>query len=240
MICSEDLIVAFLSGELSEDEERSFDEHLLSCEDCWRSVQEDRTGRLATERLREPAPPGLQERVTLSIMLANRELSRPLGSRRALNRSRRLIGVRTHGRLSLAVSILILSGLGLAGWFLAGTGSPPEPPQVAAVVAMMTPGRSPSSALRAGEQLSIGGQRVIVRAYVMNGTEAIVAVSSSPFALPASSHRLSGSSHTAWMETRGAFSMYGVNRVDGKQSMFVVAAMPMAELPEVAAHLHLI
>jgi hypothetical protein len=34
--------------------------------------------------------------------------------------------------------------------------------------------------------------------------------------------------------------MYGVNRPGGKQSMFLVSVMPMAELPEVAAHLGLI
>jgi hypothetical protein len=34
--------------------------------------------------------------------------------------------------------------------------------------------------------------------------------------------------------------MYGVNRQPGGESMFVVAAMPMAEMPQLAARLDLI
>ena len=64
-------IVAFLNGQLSEADEQAFDEHLLSCEECWRAVREDRAARLALERLRVPAPPGLADRVTVSVGLAS-------------------------------------------------------------------------------------------------------------------------------------------------------------------------
>jgi hypothetical protein len=42
------------------------------------------------------------------------------------------------------------------------------------------------------------------------------------------------------MATKGRLSMYGVNRKAGGDSMFVVAAMPMAEMPQLAARLNLI
>ena len=68
----------------------------------------------------------------------------------------------------------------------------------------------------------------------------IVATSAQPFPVPSTSHLLSGSSSQAWMATKGRFSMYGVNRRDGGESMFLVAAMPMAEMPQMAARLKLI
>ena len=60
------------------------------------------------------------------------------------------------------------------------------------------------------------------------------------FPMPSAAHLLSGSTPKAWMATEGSLSMYGVNRRAGERSMFLVAAMPMAVLPEVAADLHLI
>jgi len=105
---------------------------------------------------------------------------------------------------------------------------------------MITQGSSPPEALRAGEHMVVAGQPLIVRAYEVEGGETIVATSVRPFPVPPSSHRLSGTSSRAWMATKGRLSMYGVNRPGGEQSMFLVAAMPMAELPQVAARLHLI
>ena len=51
MTCPEERLIAFLTGELSPEQEREFDQHLLECETCWRQVQADRVGRLAVERL---------------------------------------------------------------------------------------------------------------------------------------------------------------------------------------------
>ena len=73
MTCPEQPILAFLAGELSPEEERRFDEHLLGCEHCWRAVQADRAARLALEQLRQPAPAGLQGRVALAVALAATE-----------------------------------------------------------------------------------------------------------------------------------------------------------------------
>ncbi len=241
MTCPEEPILAFLAGELSPEEERRFDDHLLGCEHCWRAVQADRAARLALEQLREPAPVGLQGRVALSVALAATEV--PTGPV-VLGRDRRLSFVRTaiapHLRLVAAACLLVVVAAGGFGWLATSRSASPEPAQVAAVVAMMTPRSAPTTALRAGEHLVIGGQPVVVRAYQLEGTEEIVATSARPFNIPPTSHLLTGSSPRAWMATKGRLSMYGVNRPAGGESMFLVAAMPMAEMPQMAARLDLI
>lgn len=241
MTCPEQRVFSFLAGELSPDEERRFDEHLLGCEGCWRAVQADRAARLALEQLREPAPAGLQGRVALSVALAASEAEggrAGAGRQRAQSFMRRAMATR-RSHLVAAASLLVVVAAGSFGW-LASRAAGPEPAQVAAVVAMMPPGSVPTTALRAGEHLVIGGQRVIVRAYELEGTEEIVATSARPFPIPPTSHLLTGSSPKAWMATKGQLSMYGVNRQPGGESMFVVADMPMAEMPQLAARLNLI
>jgi anti-sigma factor RsiW len=64
------LLTAFLTGELSPADAPRWDEHLLECEPCWRAVREDRAGRHAAHVLRQPAPPGLADRVAFAIELA--------------------------------------------------------------------------------------------------------------------------------------------------------------------------
>jgi len=239
--CPEQPIVAFLAGELSPDEERSFDDHLLGCEQCWRAVQADRAARLALEQLRQPAPAGLQGRVALAVGIAATEAATgPV----VLGGNGRLSFVRTaiahHLRLAAAACLIVVVAAGGFGWLATSRSAAPEPAQVAAVVAMITPGSAPTTALRAGEHLVIGGQPLVVRAYQLEGTEEIVATSARPFQVPSTSHRLTGSSPRAWMATKGRLSMYGVNRPAGGESMFLVAAMPMAEMPQMAARLNLI
>ena len=239
MSCNEDRVIAFLAGELSDDGERRFDEeHLLQCEECWRAIQADRAARFALEKLRQPAPAGLHDRVALAVTIASADAPRREAA------PRRLIAVgrafeQPLVRLVAAASVLIALAAGTFAW-LEVEGQPTEPPQVAAVAAMMTPSSSPAEALRAGEHMVIAGQEVAVRAYVMDGSETLVATSARPFSVPRSSHVLSGPLPKAWMATKGRLSMYGVNRTGGDESMFLVSVMPMAELPEVAAHLGLI
>src|SRR5215468_11005807 len=64
------LLAAFLAGELDPAEARRWDEHLLECEACWRAVREDRAGRQAGQVLRQPAPPGLADRVAFAVEVA--------------------------------------------------------------------------------------------------------------------------------------------------------------------------
>ena len=64
------LLGTFLAGALDPAAAWRWDEHLLECEQCWRAVQEDRDGRRAAEFLRQPAPPGLADRVALAVEVA--------------------------------------------------------------------------------------------------------------------------------------------------------------------------
>src|SRR5262249_58127194 len=64
------LLAGFLAGELDPVDARRWDEHLLECERCWRAVREDRAGRRAAQLLRQPAPPGLADRVAFAVEVA--------------------------------------------------------------------------------------------------------------------------------------------------------------------------
>jgi len=240
--CPEERVIAFLAGELDPEEERRFDQHLLGCEECWRAVKADRAARLALEQMRQPAPAGLEGRVALAIALASQEASNSPVARAGTGAPSllRWATARPHRpRLVAAASLVVVMAAGAAGWLVADRPAA-DPPQLAAVVAMMAPGSAPTSALRAGEHFVIAGQALMVRAYQLEGTEELVATSAHPFPVPSSSRMLPGSSSQAWMATKGRLSMYGVNRRGGGQSMFLVAAMPMAEMPQMAARLDLI
>ncbi len=240
MTCPEERVIAFLTGELAPEEERRFDQHLLECEECWQAVKADRAARLALEQLRQPAPAGLESRVALAIALADQETSKGPSDGAGVPSFLRWATVRPHHpRLVAAACLVVVMAAGAAGWLVADRPAA-DPPQLAAVVAMMTPGSPPTSALRSGEHFVIAGQPLMVRAYQLEGTEELVATSARPFPVPPSSHMLAGSSSQAWMATKGRLSMYGVNRRGRGQSMFLVAAMPMAEMPQMAARLDLI
>ncbi|HLX77554.1 MAG TPA: zf-HC2 domain-containing protein [Acidimicrobiales bacterium] len=245
MECSEPNLLAFLVGDLSPDETRAFDGHLLSCAECWTAVQSDRAGRAAAEHLRVHAPQSLADRVVLAVEIAATERAddnneradlwkRSTGEEQLVHRNRRV-----RARIAIA-SLAVAAGLAV-GLSLAFVGSvEPEPAQIAAVVALVP---APGHVVKNGtfaRNLVIGGQRLSVRSYRVDGVVAIVATSPSEFPMPVSAHLLEGSSQAAWMATHGSLAMYCVNRTAGRTSMLVVAPMPVAELPQIAAQLRLI
>lgn len=232
MTCPEERTVAFLHGELSEADARAFDAHLLECEACWRAVQEDREGRLALERVRPSAPVGLADRIALAL-----ELDPPVGLRPG-----RPDRPRTHRRVgvlvALAASVAVLAGAGIS--VLLSRSSAGEAPQLSAVVGMLAPKVLDSAPIWRGEHVDIAGQAFTVRAVHFGGHAGIVAVSELPFPMPRKMALVRGSSPGAWMATDGATALYGLNRPAGKASMVVVADVPIAVLPEMAARYHLI
>ena len=133
MTCPEERLVAFLAGELAPEEERSFDEHLLGCEQCWRAVQADRAARLALEQLRQPAPTGLQGRVAASVALAAAEARNgpvvvgrhPISQYRAPSFLRRA-ATRPHVRLVAAACLLVAVAAGSFGWLAASRRAAPS------------------------------------------------------------------------------------------------------------------
>lgn len=58
---------AYLGGELSRRRRRSFEAHIIECDDCWHEVETGRRGRAVAESGRELAPQPLRERVRATV-----------------------------------------------------------------------------------------------------------------------------------------------------------------------------
>lgn len=58
---------AYLSGNMSRRRRKSFEEHILDCEDCWSEVDLGRRGRSLAEAARGLAPQKLRERIRMSV-----------------------------------------------------------------------------------------------------------------------------------------------------------------------------
>ncbi len=261
MTCSEELVAALLAGELEPEERSALDTHLLGCAACWQAVQEDRAGRLAVEQLRDPAPPGLADRVRLAVELAGASSPPPHGvaaRQRTLAQKARVArrpadparGAARPARTAasrrivlVAAACLLVAGLaaGLSA-ALVGPGRVSDPPVVRAIAAMADqPGGGPGrlAATHRSEHMVLDGQPVTIGAYRVEGVLTVVAVSSSPFAMPDSSHVVHGSSHHAWMATRDGVGLWCVNAPPGRHSMLVAARMPAVQLPAVVSGLDL-
>lgn len=246
MTCpDEERLGALVAGELSANEAAALDEHLLACEECWRAVQEDRSGRLAVHRLREAAPPGLADRVAAVIALGagQKEAPTPLEQEtpQASPAGGRASAARRH-RVRIAIAAVLASGglaAGLVAAFARG-GVPTDPAQVAAVVAMASHQAASVAPAAALHHLMVEGQQIDVRSLRVDGHLVEVATSPRRFPMPSTSHVVAGSSQRAWMASRGSLGMYCVNRGPRRRSVLLVAGMPAAELPQVAAQLHLI
>jgi hypothetical protein len=242
------LLAAFLAGELDPAGARRWDEHLLVCERCWRAVREDRTGRQAAQLLRQPAPPGLADRVTFAVEMAaaartaEQRPTRPgFRSRRRARPGRRLRW-RLAGAGAVAAGLVItLTVLLLPGGRHAGS----VPAAVAAVaryaqaIPPPTGDQHPQRAapVQVGHPVTVmaGGQRIVLRTWRLGGTEAVVAVSDHPFPMPAHAQGVSGMG-MAWSARLGRLGLYCLN---GQTSELVAAPVPAAELAALAARLPL-
>ena len=192
------LLAGFLAGNLDTADEVRWDEHLLVCERCWRAVREDRAGHRAAQLLRQPAPPGLADRVGFAVEMA--AAARPAGQRQARpdarssrrpRLGRRLRWQQLAGGAALAVGLAVtLVALLLAG----GRESGSMPAAVVAVAryaqAVPPPAREPhphggglAAPVEVGRPVTVtaGGQRIVMRTWRLGGIEAVVAVSGQPF-----------------------------------------------------------
>jgi len=240
------LVAAFLAGELDPAGARRWDEHLLECEACWRAVREDRTGRRAGQALRQPAPPGLADRVSFAVEMAAARTTaqRPArpGFRSRRARHDRRLRWRVAGAGAVAAGLVItLIVLLLPGEHQAGS----VPAAVAAVAryaqAIPPPAgdQHPRHAapVEVGRPVTVtaGGQRVVLRTWRLGGTEAVVAVSDHPFSMPANAQGVSGMG-MAWSARLGRLGLYCLN---GQTSELVAAPVPAADLAALAARLPL-
>src|SRR5215472_3112880 len=242
------LLAAFLAGELDPAGAQRWDEHVLRCEGCWQAVREDRTGRLAAQALRQPAPPGLADRVAFAVEMA---ADAPAAARPQARPPARALGRDRHGR-------------GLR-WRLAGAGAAAVGLVATLLVALLPGGRQAGSVPAAvaavvryaqvipppsGEQhpqraapvpvgrpvtVVVGGQRIVLRTWRLGGTEAVVAVSGHPFPMPGHARGVSARG-MAWSARLGRLGLYCLN---GRTSELVAAPVPAAELAALAARLPL-
>ena len=106
---------AYVTGTMAPDERERFEEHLLTCETCWREVSLDRQGRTLAESAREAAPADLREGVRVAVLAAasDRTASPSIMPHRRLDRYRGLAAV-------AAVFALLVAGA------LARSASPPS------------------------------------------------------------------------------------------------------------------
>jgi hypothetical protein len=79
------------------------------------------------------------------------------------------------------------------------------------------------------------GQKIVLRTWRVGGTEAVVAVSSKPFPMPARAQGVAGMG-MAWSARLGKLGLYCLN---GRTSELVAAPVPAAELAALAARLPL-
>lgn len=230
------LLAAFLAGDLDPGEARRWDEHLLDCEQCWRAVREDRTGRQAAGLLRQPAPDGLADRVAFAVELAAAGATSPAPPRRRVRpRPGRLTAAGALA-LGLAVTLVVLL-------FPGGHGSLPAP--VAAVTRyaetvppLHRPGPGPgeqAAPVQVGHPVTVtaNGHPIVVRTWRLGGTEVVVATSGRPFPMPPGAHGTSAGG-MAWVARAGNLSLYCIN---GPTSELLAAAIPAGELAALAARL---
>ena len=242
------LLAAFLAGDLHPAEARAWDQHLLECEQCWRAVREDRAGRQAAQVLRQPAPPGLADRVAFAIEVAAATRAAPRQAQPD-GRQRRWASRLRWRRLASVAAVVVAAAVTLLVFALPRareTGSVPA--AVAAVaryaqtvlspahVSPADPGGRPA-AVEIGHPVTVaeGGQRIVMTTWRLDGAEAVVAVSSTPFPMPSGARRVSGAG-MAWSARLGQVGLYCRN---GRTSELVAAAVPTAELALLAARLPL-
>lgn len=226
----ETTLISFLSGDLGGEAAREFDEHLFRCEECWQAVREERAGRAALAALRQPAPAGLEERIRLAVEL------QAVGP--APQRSRR-------GSLVGSAVCFFLAGLAVALWVSLGAPARQTAVGTVAHFAQMVPSPTRMSRVRqeyvpvsvgAPLALKVGGQRLNLVYYRVDGTEAVVATSARPFLMPDGGHSLRGAGGMAWVAKQDGISLYCLN---GRESTLLAGSMSSPQLFALAGELHL-
>jgi anti-sigma factor RsiW len=231
------LLGAFLAGELNPADAPRWDEHLLACEQCWRAVREDRAGRQAARLLRQPPPTRLADRVAFAVELAAAGTIARQRPRRGMRMRWRWLAAAGALAAAVAVTVAVL----LPGGRETGT----MPAAVAAVARYAQaapparhtgpgPGR-PGAPVEVGHPVTVaaGGQQMVLRVWRLGDVEAVVAVSTEPFAMPAGAHSVTGPG-MAWTARLGSIGLYCRN---GHTSELVAARVPETQLAALAARL---
>ena len=231
------LLAAFLTGELNPADAPQWDDHLLECEQCWRALRDDRAGRHAAQILRQPAPPGLAERVAFAVELAAAADTAQRHTRHGMRLRWRWLA--SAGALACAVAVTV--AVLLPGGH--ETGSMPAAVSAVARYAEAVPPwphhgagpGGPAAPVEVGHPVTVaaGGQQMVLRVWRLGRVEAVVAVSAQPFPMPTRAHGLAGPG-MAWTAQLGNIGLYCRN---GHTSELVAAPVPEAQLAALAAWL---
>jgi hypothetical protein len=222
-------LAAFLSGDLDEQAARVVDEHLLACDECWQAVQDDRAGRAAASRLREPVDPTLADRLRKAI------ISHPP--------PRRSLASRVPRRWAIwALGVAVVLGLGAVLALQPWAGPAPGPDEAALdhVVAMAsglptTVGNAGEAPAAVGDPVDVEmvGDHATVTTYRFRGRMMLVAITDRPFPMPEDPHAMTGSM-MPWTEQRGAVTLYCPHA-----TVLLAGPVPAADLAALAGELHL-
>ena len=211
-------LIAFLSGDLGDDDKQRFEAHLLDCDECWAGVSQDRAGRALAESLRELAPAALRDRVRAAVELTPAPLPR----------SRRWSAVVAAAIAAVAIGItLILTSLLPARHH--------DPAAVAAVVRLARADRLEPHA-STSTLLTVGDQRIRVDRYRSRGRDIVVAESATPFPMPSAARPVASAGDAPWVATRGALRLLCFSH---PRHLLLVSRLPAAELLDAALELGL-
>jgi hypothetical protein len=215
-------LVDFLDGSLDPAARDAFDAHLLSCNDCWSAVQQDRRGRQAAESLREVAPPALRDRIRITMEIATHD------QHRAEWRSRT-----RRGALMLAGLLPVLLVL-VGGVIRLERQVPADPPAVAAVLHLartLPPSLSPAGQNEQRRTFVVGGQPLSVHHLHLDGRDVVVAVSTRHFPMPMRAQPLTAGEDAPWLATRGPLGLACFTR---PVPMLLAGRMPAERLARLA------
>lgn len=175
-------LAAFLEGDVDAADAAEWDDHLLSCDECWSALDEARRGREMASSLRESAPAALRERV--SAVFVN--VPRP-------GRPRRRIA--TGAAMALVVAIVAATAIFAA---VQESGGFRDPEPVAVVLRLAADRDGPTPPEERGvriTRLNVGGRDVVL------------ARSDDPFPMPDGAIALADDPHSPWLAQRGAVSL---------------------------------
>jgi anti-sigma factor RsiW len=208
-------LAAYLAGELDPNAARAIDEHLLECEDCWAEVCAAQLGRRAAERLRQPAPPALADRIRLAV-----ELAPVAASPRQSRRGRWLTAA--------AGTVALIAAIATAALVAPHQSTRHDPAVISALVRLA----AQPAPVRPGP-VALAGQAVMLHRYPVEGGTALVATSAQPFPTPPGAQPRP-SSAMAWTITRDTVTVYCPH-----SDVILAGPVPARTLAALAERLHL-
>lgn len=175
-------LAAFLDGDVDETEAAAWDDHLLSCDDCWNALDEARRGQELASSLREAAPAVLRARIVTAVGAGCR-------------------GYRPRRRLAIALASMAAAVLALATAVVAtvhDSGGIHDAEPVAVVLRLAADRTQVPPQERRGvriTRLNVGGRDVVL------------ARSDDPFPMPAGAIALADDPNSPWLAKRGEVNL---------------------------------